>query len=77
MIPCQRCIVPTKNSYTGEITPNFQQQFIKKREETLPSWSNPSQFNHFYRVSVNTKVTKLQQEISLNIGDQVQIMDNG
>ncbi|MGK7939537.1 MAG: MOSC domain-containing protein [Crocosphaera sp.] len=75
--PCQRCIVPTKNSYTGEITPNFQQQFIKKRKETLPSWSNPSQFNHFYRVSVNTKVTNLQQETSLNIGDKVQIMDNG
>ena len=72
--PCQRCIVPTKNSYTGEITPNFQQQFIKKRKETLPCWINPSQFNHFYRVSVNTKVKNLKQETSLNIGDQVIII---
>ncbi len=74
--PCQRCIVPTKNSYTGEITSNFQQQFIKKRKETLPPWINSSQFNHFYRVSVNTKVSQLKQETPLNIGDEVQIMDN-
>ena len=74
--PCQRCTVPTKDSYTGEITNNFQKQFITKRKETLPSWVNPSQFKHFYSVSVNTKVTNLQQEIDLKVGDQVKIIDN-
>ncbi len=74
--PCPRCTVPTKDSYTGTITDSFQKQFITKRKETLPSWVNPSQFNHFYRASVNTKVTNLQQETSLKVGDQVQIMDN-
>ncbi|EAZ90985.1 MOSC domain-containing protein [Crocosphaera chwakensis] len=74
--PCQRCIVPTKDSYTGEKTNNFQQQFINKRKETLPSWVNPSQFNHFYRVSVNTKVTNLTQETPIKVGDKLEIMDN-
>lgn len=74
--PCQRCIVPTKNSYTGEVSSNFQKQFITKRKETLPSWVNSSQFNHFYRVSVNTKVTKLQQETHIKVGDEVKIIDN-
>ncbi|MDJ0659449.1 MAG: MOSC N-terminal beta barrel domain-containing protein [Crocosphaera sp.] len=74
--PCQRCTVPTKDSYTGDITNNFQKQFITKRKETLPSWVNPSQFKHFYSVSVNTKVTTLQQEIDLKVGDQVKIIDN-
>ena len=74
--PCQRCIVPTKDSYTGTITNNFQKQFITKRKETLPSWVNPSQFNHFYRVSVNTKIINLQQESSLKVGDEVEIMNN-
>ncbi len=74
--PCQRCIVPTKNSYTGEKTDNFQQQFINKRKETLPSWVNRSHFNHFYRVSVNTKVTNFIKETPIKVGDTVEIMDN-
>ncbi len=74
--PCKRCIVPTKDSYTGAIKNSFQKQFISKRKETLPSWVNHSHFNHFYRVSVNTKVTNLSQETSLKVGDEVQIMDN-
>ncbi len=74
--PCQRCIVPTKNSYTGEITDNFQKQFITKRKETLPSWVNASQFNHFYRVSVNTRVNNLEKETDLQVGNEVKIIDN-
>lgn len=74
--PCQRCIVPTKDSYTGEKAENFQKQFIKKRQETLPPWVNSSQFNHFYRVSVNTKVRNLKKETPLKVGDEVKILDN-
>jgi uncharacterized protein YcbX len=72
--PCQRCIVPTKNSDTGEITNNFQQQFIKKRKETLPSWVNASQFNHYYRVSVNTNIMISDRYNSLKVGDEVEII---
>ncbi len=72
--PCQRCIVPTKDSYTGETTNQFQKQFISKRKETLPSWVNLNQFNHLYRVSVNTKIPESQVGKYLQIGDDVEIM---
>ncbi|MEA5535330.1 MOSC domain-containing protein [Crocosphaera sp. XPORK-15E] len=72
--PCQRCIVPTKNSHTGEIIEKFQQQFIEKRKATLPSWVNSSQFNHFYRVSVNTKVQDSEVDKVLKVGDKVEII---
>ncbi|MEM7554339.1 MAG: MOSC N-terminal beta barrel domain-containing protein [Cyanobacteria bacterium P01_A01_bin.84] len=54
--PCQRCIVPTRNAVTGERSLNFQKVFIDKRQETLPEWVTRSRFNHFYRLSVNTKL---------------------
>ncbi|GBF79332.1 MOSC domain-containing protein [Aphanothece sacrum] len=75
--PCQRCIVPTKNSQTGEVTNNFQSQFITKRKDTLPPWVNPSQFNHFYRVSVNTKIVDSALDKVLKVGDKIEIIGVG
>ena len=72
--PCQRCIVPTKDSQTGKITEKFQQHFITKRKETLPDWVNTSQFNHFYRVSVNTKISTSEVDKCLKVGDKLEII---
>jgi uncharacterized protein YcbX len=69
--PCQRCIVPTRNSQTGESYPNFQKLFSQKREETLPSWVNLSRFNHFYRLSVNTKIPSYEVGKLVQIGDEI------
>ena len=52
--PCQRCIVPWRDPITGEKTGNFSRTFVSNRKETLPSWTNRSQFDHFYRIAVNT-----------------------
>jgi uncharacterized protein YcbX len=54
--PCQRCVVPMRDSYSGEVYPNFQKIFGQKRQATLPMWVNTAQFNHFYRLSINTRV---------------------
>jgi uncharacterized protein YcbX len=40
----------------GEATGNFQKIFVTKRRESLPPWTTPARFNHFYRLSVNTNV---------------------
>ncbi|MCL1463873.1 MOSC domain-containing protein [Argonema galeatum] len=69
--PCQRCIVPTRNPLSGETYPNFQKVFSSKRQETLPSWVNLSRFNHFYRLSVNTKVSASSAGKVLHIQDEV------
>jgi uncharacterized protein len=52
--PCQRCVVPTRNSQTGEVWPKFAVEFGKHREATLPGWAERSRFDHFYRLAVNT-----------------------
>jgi uncharacterized protein len=53
--PCQRCIVPTRDSLSGESTSAFQKIFLKNRSATLPESVNRSRFNHFYRLAVNTR----------------------
>ncbi len=70
--PCSRCVVPTRNPETGAIYPNFQKIFIKNRQELLPAWAEKSQFNHFYRLTINTKISDLGDGI-LRLGDRVEL----
>ncbi|MBD2692476.1 MOSC domain-containing protein [Anabaena catenula] len=71
---CQRCIVPTRNSYLGAVYPNFQKIFVQKRQATMPPWVAASRFNHFYRLSVNTKVPTSEVGKTLQVGSKVQIL---
>lgn len=73
--PCQRCIVPTRNPITGEIDVNFQNIFINKRKETLPLGVDKSRFNHFYKLTVNTRLAS--EEVGnkvIKIGDEISIL---
>lgn len=72
--PCQRCVVPTRNSLTGKSYTNFQKVFSEKRRETLPIWANTSRFNHFYRLSVNTIIPASEAGIILRIGDEIKLL---
>lgn len=69
--PCQRCVVPTRDPLTGEGDGQFTKRFIAKRRETLPIWTNRDRFNHFYRLSVNTKVGRSQAGRIIRVGDRV------
>jgi len=69
--PCQRCVVPTRDSYLGEAYPNFQKIFVKQRQATLPKWVASSRFNHFYRLSVNTRLSTSEAGKILQIGNEV------
>jgi uncharacterized protein len=71
--PCARCIVPTRDSLTGEAYANFQKIFVNKRKETLPEWVSSSRFNHFYRLTVNTRLLASEAGKILQIGDEVEI----
>ncbi len=72
--PCQRCVVPTRDSMTGVAYPNFQKIFVAKRQTTLPSWVESARFNHFYRLSVNTSVPESEVGKVLHVGDEVKII---
>jgi hypothetical protein len=69
--PCQRCPVPTRDAFTGEAYPNFQKIFVEKRKETLPEWANLSQFNHFFRLTANTRIPASQAGKILKVSDVV------
>lgn len=67
--PCQRCAVPARDSRTGEATPGFQKEFARRREESLPPWADRLQFNHYYRLAVNTRLASSQPGQTLAVGD--------
>lgn len=71
--PCARCVVPTRDAKTAAATENFQKIFTAKRQETLPTWTTPERFNHFYRLSVNTKMRSSEVGKILRIGDRVSV----
>lgn len=72
--PCQRCVVPTRHPLTAEVYPNFQKVFTQKRQETMPSWVKLSRFNHFYRLSVNTRIPASEAGKILKVGDDVKVL---
>lgn len=71
--PCQRCAVPSRDSSNGTVTSDFQRMFATKREETLPSWADKSRFNHYYRLTVNTRIPASEAGKWLRCGDEVVI----
>lgn len=69
--PCQRCIVPTRNTQTGQATADFQKQFVQKRAATLPETVARSRFNHFYRLAINTQLAPQSAVTPLKVGDKI------
>jgi uncharacterized protein YcbX len=53
--PCQRCVVPSRDPLTGEVTPAFSKHVAERRAATLPAWAERTRFDHFYRLAVNTR----------------------
>lgn len=67
--PCQRCPVPTRDTFTGEVYPEFQKIFTQNREATLPLGIERSRFNHFYRLALNTRIPFTEANKVLKIND--------
>ncbi len=72
--PCQRCVVPTRDSISGVTTTQFQKTFVAKRKEDLPTWAPASRFNHFYRLAVNTRIDSSEAGKSLRVGDAIETL---
>jgi uncharacterized protein YcbX len=69
--PCQRCVVPPRDPFTGEGYPNFAKIFAERRKQTIPPWAEASRFNHYYRLAINTLVPESECGKTLNVGDEV------
>jgi uncharacterized protein YcbX len=72
--PCARCPVPPRNPFTGENIDGFQKRFNQFREETLPDWSPRERFDHFYRLSTNTRVASEEIGKTLRQGDHLEAL---
>lgn len=71
--PCQRCVVPSRSPVTGDITPGFAAKFADERESSLPLWSPQSQFDHYYRLAINTRPLDGQPG-RIAVGDRIEIL---
>jgi hypothetical protein len=74
--PCQRCVVVTRDSKTGEAYPNFQKTFIAQRRTTLPEWVERVRFNHFFRLAINTRLPATEEGKTICIGDELKIQSS-
>jgi uncharacterized protein YcbX len=68
---CQRCPVPTRDSQTGEAWPEFARHFAQRREAELPEWTPAAQFDHYYRLAINTVLESLDEGATIRVGDEV------
>lgn len=72
--PCQRCVVPPRDPFTGENYPDFARIFAERRAKTLPEWAEKSRFNHYYRLAINTKLPPDQGGKYIRAGDEVEVI---
>jgi uncharacterized protein YcbX len=68
---CQRCPVPTRDSHTGDAWPGFSRQFAAHREAELPAWAPAAQFDHYYRLAINTVLESITDGATIRLGDEV------
>ena len=69
---CQRCIVPSRDPETGEVWPEFARRFAELREQHLPPWAARERFNHFYRLTTNTRGIGSSGGL-IRVGDKVEL----
>ncbi len=72
--PCARCVVPSRDPATGRQQPGFAKVFAQNRQASLPDWSPPDAFDHFYRLAVNTRLFAPATGGRLCIGDSVEVL---
>jgi len=73
--PCERCVVPSRDSETGEPDPGFRERFVRKRHETRPSWLDSDRYDHDYRLMVITRVPECEWGSSIEVGDEIEVLD--
>jgi hypothetical protein len=75
--PCGRCVVPARDPDTGAETPNFRETFLRKREETFPSWADPDAFDHYFSLMILTSVPESGRGETIQVGDEVTVGESG
>jgi uncharacterized protein YcbX len=72
--PCARCVVPSRDPLNGAVLPAFSKTIAQRRAATLPAWAERSRFDHFYRLTVNTRADASQNDRSVRVGDALDVL---
>jgi len=70
--PCARCVVPSRDAVTGDVTAAFQKRFADLRRAQFPAGASTALFNHYYRFTVNTRIAASEADKTIRIGDPCQ-----
>jgi uncharacterized protein YcbX len=54
---CKRCVVPSRESRSGAVTAHFRDAFEARRGRALRVDVDASDWNHLYRLAINTRLT--------------------
>jgi uncharacterized protein YcbX len=68
--PCARCVVPSRDPRTGEVYERFAKIVAERRAATLPAWAERSRFDHFYRLTINTRA-RANGGANVRVGDRL------
>ena len=74
MSPRARCVVPTRNTQTGEVLHGFPKSFARHRAATLPQWSMLEQFGHHYHLSVDCYIPATEIGKTIEVGNGIKII---
>ncbi|MBK8551734.1 MAG: MOSC N-terminal beta barrel domain-containing protein [Ignavibacteria bacterium] len=72
--PRERCIVPTRDPFTGDTYPKFTKEFVRIREHTLPGWSKLRDYGHYYYLTVDTFIPDTEKGKVIRLGDELKII---
>lgn len=72
--PRARCVVPTRDPETAEVTHAFPKSFAKHRASTLPEWSTLEEYGHYYYLSVDCYIPASEVEKEIKVGDGVVVL---
>ncbi len=74
MSPRARCVVPTRNPESGEVTHAFPKIFAKHRAASQPAWSGLKEYDHHYYLSVDRYIPSSEVGKWIYAGDEVKIV---
>ena len=74
MSPRARCVVPTRDPESGEVTHGFPKSFSKRRASALPKWSRLEEFGHHYYLTVNCFIPATEIGKTIETGNVVKII---
>ena len=74
MSPRARCVVPTRNTQSGEVIHAFAKSFANHRAENLPAWSALENYGHHYYLSVDCLIPETEFGKWIAVGDEINII---